>query len=50
MFLRGLELKNLHNNEYILKKDGLIRDDESVMDFFERKMNDGFLNIYKQSL
>jgi hypothetical protein len=49
MFLRGLELKNLAANEGILKKDKLIREDEEVIDFFERKMNEGFLNIYKQA-
>lgn len=46
MFLRNLELKYPETNRPILEKDGLIKEGESVLLFFERRRNNGSLNIY----
>lgn len=49
-FLKGFELKGLPINEAILKKDGLLKDGESVLDFFKRRALKGSLNIYVQGV
>lgn len=46
--LRGYNPKGLEINKAILQKDGLLKEGESVMDFFMRKMNDGAANIYRK--
>jgi len=45
-YLRGLELKGLEMNKPILEKDGLIGAEEKVIDFFKRRAENGFENIY----
>lgn len=49
-FLRGIELKGLSINKAILEKDGLLKEGESVMDFFKRKASALQTNIYKRSV
>lgn len=48
MFLRSLELKYPESIRPILEKDKLIREGESVIDFFKRRSCAGGLNIYIQ--
>lgn len=48
LFLRKYELKGLEFNKEILIKDGLIKESESVMQFFIRKATEGKANIYKR--
>lgn len=46
MFKKGFALKALEVNKAILVKDGLMNDDEKVIDFFIRKSENGVKNIY----
>ena len=46
MFLKGLELTYPESNLPILKKDGLIKGDEMVIDFFKRKATSMAEHIY----
>jgi len=48
LFLRGVEIKNTSINKPILEKDGLLKEGEEVIDFFERKAKLGILNIYEK--
>lgn len=46
LFLKGYELNGVEINKVILEKDGLMKPDENVIDFFNDKFNAGFKNIY----
>jgi hypothetical protein len=46
LFLKGHELKGLNLNEPILRKDGLLNDEERTKEFFTRRALAGSLNIY----
>lgn len=46
MFLRGYALKGLEINKCILEHDGLLKEGESVIQFFNRKSDNGSTNIY----
>ena len=46
MFTRGYEIKNTLINEPILKKDGLMREGETVIEFFTKRLKAGIPNIY----
>lgn len=46
MFLKGMDLKGLEFNSLILIQDGLIGNDERVIDFFTRRAKVGATNIY----
>lgn len=45
-FIRGQELKSVEFNRSILEKDKLLNDGETTMEFFKRKAEAGFRNIY----
>ncbi len=45
-FLRNIELKGLEFDKSILQKDGLLKEGESVLDYFKRKKELGHRNIY----
>jgi hypothetical protein len=45
-FLKGFELTGVEINRTILAKDELLKDGESVKDFFKRKAGSGRQNIY----
>lgn len=45
-FLRRLPLIDINTNRDILLKDGLLKDGESVIDFFTRRAEKGIANIY----
>ena len=45
-FLKGRELLGLGINKCILEKDGLLKEDEGVLDFFKRMAESGYSNIY----
>lgn len=45
-FLKGLDLRGTSINQAILEKDELINPGETVMEFFKRKKEAGYLNIY----
>lgn len=49
MFLKQLELKGAEFNRSILKKDGLLNEGETTMQFFKRKAEAGAQNIYVKS-
>jgi len=44
--LRGQEIKFAEANRAILEKDGLIRDNERVIDFYSRKIDENAAHIY----
>ena len=46
LFVRGIEIKNTLINEPILRKDGLIGEKETVLEFFVKRMNACIPNIY----
>jgi hypothetical protein len=46
MFKKGFALKALEINKAILVKDGLMKEDEKVIDFFIRKIENCTKNIY----
>lgn len=46
LFLKGSQLKGLEFNKSILEKDGLISENELVLDFFKRWLSRGHSNIY----
>lgn len=45
-FLRGQELKSTEFNRSILAKDKLLNENETTIEFFKRKAEAGFRNIY----
>lgn len=48
MFKKNFHLKAVEVNKAILEKDGLLREGESVIDFFTRKKEAGATNIYRK--
>lgn len=48
LFLKKIEPKGLGINKAILVKDGLMKDNEDVIDFFKKKASLFFSNIYKK--
>lgn len=47
-FLKGYELKGLSINKAILEKDSLLKEGESVIDFFKRRVSKLATNIYRK--
>jgi hypothetical protein len=50
LFVKGFELKGVAINKAILEKDGLLREGESVIDFFKRKIEAVQPNIYVRNV
>lgn len=46
LYLKQMEVRGVSINKPILEQDGLIREGESVMDFFKRRALNGSANIY----
>lgn len=50
LFVKGYELKGVAINKAILEKDGLLKEGESVIDFFKRKVEAVQPNIYVRNV
>lgn len=50
LFVKGHELKGVAINKAILEKDGLLKEGESVIDFFKRKVETAQPNIYVRNV